>query len=128
MGLLSEFKQFAMRGNVIDLAVGVVIGAAFGKIVNSLVNDLITPPIGYLTGRVKFTDLKAKFPIGDGNFLQVVFEFIIVAFCVFLVIKGMNVLWRKKQEAPKPAELTTQEKLLIEIRDLLRTGPASAPR
>jgi large conductance mechanosensitive channel len=126
MGLLSEFKQFAMRGNVIDLAVGVIIGAAFGKIVSSLVADVIMPPIGYLVGGVKFTDLKAPLPVGDvtvnyGNFLQATFDFIIVAICVFLLVKAMNTLIKKKEAAPKPAELSTQEKLLTEIRDLLKT-------
>ncbi|HTN73823.1 MAG TPA: large-conductance mechanosensitive channel protein MscL [Pirellulaceae bacterium] len=136
MGLLQEFKAFAMRGNVVDLAVGVIIGTAFGKIVSSLVADVIMPPIGYLIGGVKFTDLKKALPpvevagvklepavIEYGKFLQATFDFLIVAFCVFLMIKAMNMLIKKKEEAPKPAELSTQEKLLVEIRDLLKATP-----
>ena len=148
MGLLKEFKDFAMRGNVVDLAVGVIIGAAFGKIVNSLVADVIMPPIGYLIGGVKFTELKANLPaitikvpdpenpgsftdkaldavtVNYGNFLQTTFDFLIVAACVFLMVKIMNILWKKKVEDPKPKELTMEEKLLTEIRDLLKSKPA----
>jgi len=148
MSILKEFKEFAMRGNVVDLAVGVVIGAAFGKIVTSLVNDIIMPPIGKLTGDVDFNDkfisldpeklgkymtehnvdrahvtlAKAKDAgaavIAYGSFLSTIMDFLIVAFCIFLVVKLMNRLW--KQPAPAPAEPTAQEKLLVEIRDLLR--------
>lgn len=158
MGLLKEFKDFAMRGNVIDLAVGVIMGTAFGKIVNSLVTDMIMPPIGYMIGKFDFRNLKfdltnmrmvteapaaakaAEAPaaaaaptaaatadgvmINIGPFLQVTLDFIVVAFCIFLLVKAMNTLWKKKEEAPKPAELSTQEKLLIEIRDLLSKRPA----
>jgi large conductance mechanosensitive channel len=137
MGLLKEFKEFAMRGNVIDLAVGVIMGAAFGKIVESLVKNVITPPIGYLIGGKQFEDLTFALPeltlagqqlkpvtVNYGAFLQSTFDFVIIAFCVFMLIKGMNMLWKKKAEAPKPAELSTQEKLLIEIRDLLKAKPA----
>ncbi len=148
MGLLKEFKDFAMRGSVVDLAVGVIIGAAFGKIVNSLVADVIMPPIGYLIGGVKFTELKANLPaitikvpdpespgsfmdktleavtVNYGNFLQTTFDFLIVAACVFLMVKIMNILWKKKVEDPKPKELTMEEKLLTEIRDLLKSKPA----
>ena len=136
MGLLKEFKDFAMRGNVIDLAVGVIIGGAFGKIIASLVADVIMPPIGLLVGGVNFTDLKwqmkpaemvdgvqkAAVTMNYGNFLQVTFDFIIVAFCIFLFIKGMNSMSKKKEEeaAPAPAVPTTEEKLLTEIRDLLK--------
>jgi len=137
MGLLKEFKDFAMRGNVIDLAVGVIIGGAFGKIVASLVADIIMPPIGLLVGGVNFTDLKwvLKVPevIGGVNktavtlnyvsFLQVTFDFIIVAFAVFLFIKGINRVSKKKEEAPAAtpiAEPTKEELLLAEIRDLLK--------
>ncbi len=137
MGLLKEFKEFAMRGNVIDLAVGVIIGGAFGKIVASLVADIIMPPIGLLVGGVNFTDLKwemkaagvvdgvekAAVTLNYGNFLQVTFDFIIVAFAIFLFIKGMNRLNRKK-ETPAPAAAppapSKEEVLLAEIRDLLK--------
>lgn len=139
MGLFKDFKDFAMRGNVVDMAVGVIMGAAFGKIVSSLVSDVLMPPIGYLVGGVKFTDLKFKFPalsipgmdgkspamvfdpptIEIGKFLQATFDFIIIAFCVFLLVKAVNYATRKKAEDPKPAELSPQEKLLTEIRDLL---------
>jgi large conductance mechanosensitive channel len=142
MGIISEFKQFVQRGNVIDLAVGVIMGAAFGKIVNSLVSDILTPPIGFLTGGVKFTELSYKFPpktlsvpdvknpgamteivfdppaIEYGKFLQASFDFLIVAFCVFMLVKGMNYLQRKKDAAPP--EPTATEKLLMEIRDTLK--------
>lgn len=135
MGIASEFKAFIQRGNVIDMAVGVIMGSAFGKIVNSLVTDLLTPPLGYLTGGVDFKNLSVKLtppPLVDGSaatpveikygsFLQVTFDFLIIAFCVFLIVKAMNSL--KKKEAAKPAappEPSTQEKLLTEIRDLLK--------
>ena len=137
MGLLKEFKDFAMRGNVIDLAVGVIIGGAFGKIVASLVADVIMPPIGLLVGGVNFVDLKwemkaaeivdgvekAAVTLNYGNFLQVTFDFIIVAFAIFMFIKGMNRLNRKKEEAPAPAAPpapSKEELLLAEIRDLLK--------
>lgn len=138
MGMLKEFKEFAMRGNVIDLAVGVVIGGAFGKIVASLVADVIMPPIGLLVGGVNFTDLKlemkpaevvdgvekAAVTMNYGNFLQVTFDFIIVAFAIFMFIKLINKLNRKKEEAPAPPAPpapTKEEVLLTEIRDLLKT-------
>lgn len=134
MSFFKEFKDFAMKGNVVDMAVGVIIGAAFGKIVSSLVSDVIMPPIGVLVGGVNFTDLAItlKEAQGDapavtlnyGNFLQVVFDFLIVAFCVFLLVKGINTLTRKKKEepaAPAPApEPSNEEKLLVEIRDILK--------
>ncbi len=125
MGFFSEFGSFVMRGNVVDLAVGVIIGAAFGKIVSSLVAAVIMPPIGYIVGGVKFTDLHATIGGGDqpvtvnyGNFLQTVFDFLIIAFCVFLLVKAINAVYRK--EAAKPTEPPAQEKLLTEIRDLLK--------
>ncbi|PKP11670.1 MAG: large conductance mechanosensitive channel protein MscL [Bacteroidetes bacterium HGW-Bacteroidetes-4] len=133
MKILSEFKTFAMKGNVIDMAVGIIIGAAFGKIVSSLVNDLIMPPIGLLIGGVNFSDLSIvmKEAVGEnpavslnyGNFLQVVFNFLIVAWAVFLLVKFMNSAKRKKEEAPSatPAP-SNQEVLLAEIRDLLKKG------
>ncbi len=137
MSLLKEFKSFAMRGNVIDLAVGVIIGGAFGKIVASLVADVIMPPIGLLIGGVNFVDLKwemkaaeivdgvekAAVTLNYGNFLQVTFDFIIVAFAIFMFIKGMNRLNKKKEEAPAPAAPpapSKEELLLAEIRDLLK--------
>jgi len=135
MALLKEFKDFAMRGNVIDLAVGVIIGGAFGKIIASLVADVIMPPIGLLVGGVNFVDLKwvmkpaevvngvkkAAVTLNYGNFLQVTFDFLIVAFCIFLFVKGMNSMSKKKEEVnPAPAEPTKEEQLLTEIRDLLK--------
>ncbi|MDX1950271.1 MAG: large-conductance mechanosensitive channel protein MscL [Rickettsiales bacterium] len=128
---LNEFKSFAMRGNVVDLAVGVVIGAAFGKIVSSIVADIITPIIGFLVGGVNFTELKlnlgkltegvAPVTINYGNFLQTIFDFVIIAFAIFVAIKGLNNL--KKAEETKPAEaapIPEDIKLLTEIRDLLK--------
>ncbi len=139
MGFLKEFKEFAMRGNVIDLAVGVVVGGAFGKIVSSLVADIIMPPIGILIGGVNFTDLKwtlrpaevvdgvqkAAVTINYGNFLQSTLDFIIIALAIFLFVKGINKLThlRQQEEAAKPAETpppTKEEVLLTEIRDLLK--------
>ena len=125
MGFIKEFKEFAVKGNVMDMAVGVIIGAAFGKIVTSLVNDILMPIIGMLTGGIDFTGLKAT--IGDANitygqFVQSVSDFLIVAFCIFLMLKGINKLNRKKQEpaAPEAPKGPTQEELLAEIRDLLK--------
>ncbi len=123
MGLFSEFKTFAMRGNVIDLAVGVVIGGAFGGIVNSFVGDVIMPIIGILTGGVDFTGLSYTFgkaAIAYGKFIQSVFSFAIIAFVLFLVIKGMNATKKQTEEtAPAPAP-SSEEILLAEIRDLLK--------
>jgi large conductance mechanosensitive channel len=132
MKIVSEFKAFAMKGNVVDMAVGIIIGAAFGKIVSSIVNDIIMPPLGLLIGGVNFTDLKfvmkaavdnkPAVTLNYGNFLQVIFDFIIVAFAVFMVIKAMNAA-KKKQEAAVPAAPpapTKEEILLTEIRDLLK--------
>ena len=134
MSLIQEFKEFALRGNVVDMAVGVIIGGAFGKIVSSLVTDILTPPIGFLTGGVKFEDLKHEFPkltiggmtldpptINYGKFLQAGFDFLIVALCVFAMVKAMNTMMRKKAAAPKPPDPTPSEKLLTEIRDLLKS-------
>jgi large conductance mechanosensitive channel len=133
MSLLKEFKEFATRGNVVDMAVGVILGGAFGKIVSSIVADVLTPPIGYFTGGVRFEDLKYQFPkmtLGDvspdpvtvnyGRFLQATFDFLIVALCVFVMVKVMNTMMRKKAAAPKPPDPTPSEKLLTEIRDLLK--------
>ena len=130
MSLLKEFRDFAMRGNVVDLAVGVIIGAAFGKIVSSLVANIIMPPLGLLIGGVDFKQFSwiLKPAVGDipavimqyGVFLQSIFDFVIVAFAIFMAIKLMNKL-HKKKEVEKPApKVTAEEKLLTEIRDLLK--------
>lgn len=107
MGFKEEFKEFAMKGNVLDMAVGIIIGAEFGKIVNSLVNDVIMPPIGYVIGGVEFTKLVLQLgpnvTIKYGSFIQSVFNFIIIAFCIFMLIKGINSLKRKEPEAEKAA-------------------------
>jgi large conductance mechanosensitive channel len=127
MGLVSEFKEFAMKGNVIDLAVGVVIGAAFGKIVTSIVEDVVMPPIGLAIGGVNFNDLAVRIgtdPKGEpvlfkyGEFLQTVLEFLIIAMALFLVIKGINRLKRPPAPAAAPGPTRT-EQLLEEIRNLL---------
>ena len=125
MGLIKEFKEFAMKGNVMDMAVGVIIGGAFGKIVSSLVNDILIPLIGIVTGGIDFSGLKAT--IGEANitygqFIQNILDFIIVAFCIFLMLKAINKLNRKKEEpaAPEAPKGPTQEELLAEIRDLLK--------
>ncbi len=123
---LTEFKEFALKGNVMDMAVGVIIGGAFGKIVSSLVDDVLMPVIGMITGGLDFTQLTAK--VGDatlkyGVFLQNVIDFLIIALCIFLMIKAMNKLMHKKkaeEPAPAPAEPSAEEKLLTEIRDLLK--------
>ncbi len=131
MSILKEFKAFAMKGNVVDLAVGVIIGAAFGKIVSSLVSDVIMPPIGLLVGGVNFTELKFvlkeavdKAPavtVNYGNFLQVVFDFLIVAFVIFMIIKAMLASQKKEAEAPAAEPAPTKEEVLLgEIRDLLK--------
>ena len=126
---LQEFKDFAMRGNVMDMAVGVIIGGAFGKIVSSLVDDVLMPLVGMVTGNIDFTNL--VFQIGDGeeaavlkygNFIQNTIDFLIVAFCIFLFIKAINAANRKKAEeapAPEPPAPSKEEVLLTEIRDLL---------
>lgn len=133
MGMMKEFKEFAMKGNVIDMAVGIIIGAAFGKIITSIVSDIIMPPIGMLVGGVDFKDLKfvlqeavGKAPavtLNYGNFIQVTFDFLIVAFSIFMIIKLMNSSKKKKEAAPAapPAPAPTEDqKLLTEIRDLLK--------
>ena len=129
MSLASEFKEFAMKGNVIDLAVGVVIGAAFGKIVASLVADVVMPPLGLMIGNVNFTDLAVAIghdPKGKevlwryGAFIQTIFEFLIIAFVLFIIIKGINQLKRPPPAAPAPPPAPTRsEQLLEEIRDQL---------
>lgn len=135
---INEFKEFAVKGNAVDMAVGVIIGGAFGKIVSSIVDDIIMPPIGWLIGGVNFADLKFTLPSVDmgieklapatinyGNFIQTLFDFIIIAFCVFMLVKGINRLARKNnvetEQKPAPApEPSNEEKLLAEIRDLLK--------
>jgi large conductance mechanosensitive channel len=133
MSMLKEFKEFAMRGNVVDLAVGVVIGGAFGKIVSSLVDQIIMPPIGMLTGGIDFSAMKWVLKPGDdsdpkhkiaevaiqyGSFINVLIQFVIITFAVFLVVKAINKISRKQEAAPTPPPAT--EVLLTEIRDLLR--------
>lgn len=134
--VLQEFKQFAMRGNVVDMAVGIIIGAAFGKIVTSVVSDVIMPPIGLLVGGMNFSDLKVTLKdavmeggaevtpavtINYGNFIQVTLDFVIVAFAVFLLVKGVNALSKKKKEEPAPPAAPPADiQLLTEIRDLLK--------
>lgn len=134
---INEFKEFAVKGNAVDMAVGVIIGGAFGKIVSSLVNDIIMPPIGWLIGGVNFSDLKVTLPTMDlgieqlepatinyGNFIQTTFDFVIIALCIFMLVKGINHLARKKAEEPAkpatPSAPSAEEKLLTEIRDLLK--------
>ncbi|NLN34117.1 MAG: large-conductance mechanosensitive channel protein MscL [Flavobacteriaceae bacterium] len=132
MGMVKEFKEFAMRGSVIDLAVGVVIGGAFGKIVTSLVDDLIMPPLGYITGGMDFSNMKitlaeaneatgaAEVAIQYGNFINVIIQFFIIALCIFMVIKGVNSLKRKEEAVEEAAGPSNEEVLLTEIRDLLK--------
>ena len=140
MGFTKEFKEFAMKGNVMDMAVGVIIGGAFGKIVTSLVNDVLMPIISLCTGGIDFTNLFVNLSddtkyatlaaaqeagasvFAYGSFIQNIIDFIIIAFCIFLMIKGMNKLNRKKEEPePEAPAGPTQEELLAEIRDLLKT-------
>ena len=140
---INEFKEFAVKGNAVDMAVGVIIGGAFGKIVSSIVDDIIMPPIGWLIGGVNFADLKFTLPSVDmgieklapatinyGNFHQTTFDFIIIALCVFMLIKGINKMARKKKEEEKKEETvaattpTKEELLLTEIRDLLKANKA----
>lgn len=138
MTILGDFKKFLCRGNVLDLAVGVIIGAAFGKVVTSLVNNVIMPPIGYVTGNTDFSNLKILIKNGTkpedevavkyGAFIQDTVDFIIIAFCIFALITIISKLQRKKKE-PKDEELIApappaQEVLLAEIRDILKTKPA----
>ena len=135
MGFFKEFKEFAMKGNVMDMAVGVIVGGAFGKIVTSLVDDVLMPFIGMLTGGVDLSGLEYKMmlPAVDGGepiagatlkygaFIQNIIDFLIIAFCIFLMVKAMNKITAKKEEEPAPApEPSAEEKLLGEIRDLLK--------
>jgi len=142
MGMLKEFKEFAMKGNMLDMAVGIIIGAGFGKIISSLVNDVLMPPLGLLLGRVDFTQLKAVLQKGSdaimdgativqpavkqvsinyGTFIQTIIDFIIVAFCIFLVIKAMNKMKKKEEAAPAVPPAAPEDVVLLkEIRDLLK--------
>lgn len=131
MSMIKEFKDFAMRGNVIDMAVGIVIGAAFGGIVSSFVNDVLTPPLGLLMGGVDFSALSLMLKAAEGEapavtlnwgiFIQKVIDFVIIAFAIFLVVKGMNSMKKKEVEAPAaPPAPPAEEVLLTEIRDLLK--------
>ena len=132
MKFIDEFKAFAIKGNILDMAVGIIIGVAFGKIVSSFVADIIMPPLGLLVGGVNFTELKVVMKAATeatpavtwnyGNFLQVCFDFLIVAFAVFLVVKGMMRLKKKELAAPTAPPVATKEEILLtEIRDLLKT-------
>ena len=140
MSFVKEFREFAVKGNVVDMAVGIIIGAAFGKIVTSLVNDVVMPPIGLLMGNADFSDLFVNLSMGQtfasvaeaeaagapiikyGMFINTVLDFVIVAFAIFLLIRALNRLKRKQEAAPPPPPPapTAEEKLLAEIRDLLR--------
>ena len=131
MSMMSEFKSFAMRGNVMDMAVGIVIGGAFGKIVSSFVNDVLMPPIGMLMGGVSFTDLSvvlqeavgetAAVTLNYGMFIQTLVDFVIIAFAIFMVVKAMNNMKKKEEAAPaEPPKPSAEEVLLTEIRDALR--------
>lgn len=131
MSIVKEFKEFAMKGNVVDLAVAVIIGAAFGKIVGSFVNDILMPPLGVLLGGLDFKDLKfvmidaigdkAAVTINYGMFVQTVIDFIIIAFAIFMMIKAINMAKKKEVEVPSaPPAIPAEEALLTEIRDLLK--------
>lgn len=131
MSMMSEFRSFAMRGNVVDMAVGIVIGGAFGKIVSSFVNDVLMPPIGMLLGGVDFSSLAvtlkeasgeaAAVTLSYGSFIQTVVDFIIIAFAIFMVVRAMNSLKKKEESAPPaPPKPSAEETLLTEIRDLLK--------
>jgi large conductance mechanosensitive channel len=131
--MMSEFKSFAMRGNVVDMAVGIVIGGAFGKIVSSFVNDVLMPPIGMLIGGVNFSELSfvlqaataeaEAVTVNYGMFIQAVLDFVIIAFAIFMVVKAMNNMKKKEEEAPaEPPKPSAEVELLTEIRDSLKKG------
>lgn len=133
MSVIKEFKEFISKGNVVDLAVGVIIGASFGKIITSLVDDLIMPPLGYLLGGVDFADKKIVLVVADtankvqevavryGNFINTLIQFLILAFCIFGLVKAINSLKRKEEVAPVAAALPSKEELLLtDIRDILK--------
>ncbi len=131
MGMIAEFKAFAMKGNVVDMAVGVIMGGAFGAIVSSLVDKVMMPPIGWAMGKVDFSKMSLKLPVDSadgkpveilyGDFINALIKFVIVAFCLFVIIKGMNRAMRKEKAAPPPPPPgpTKDQALLMEIRDLL---------
>jgi large conductance mechanosensitive channel len=132
MSMMKEFKDFAVKGNVVDMAVGIIIGAAFGKIITALVSGVVMPPIGVLLGGVDFSDLAIviKEAVGEapavvisyGSFIQTIVDFTIIAFAIFIVIRGINRLKKKEEEAPKePVAPSVEEALLTEIRDLLKS-------
>ena len=131
MSMIQEFKKFAMRGNVVDMAVGIILGAAFGKIVASFVGDVIMPPLGLLIGGVDFTNLAitlkdavgqtAAVTLNYGKFIQNIFDFLIIAFSIFVAIKAMNTLKKKEEEVPEQAPAPSKEEMLLtEIRDILK--------
>jgi large conductance mechanosensitive channel len=131
MSMMQEFKKFAMRGNVVDMAVGIVIGGAFGKIVSSLVADIIMPPLGMMLGKVNFSDLAltlkqagsegAAVTLNYGKFIQSVVDFVIIAFAIFMVVKVMNALKRQEEAVPAPTPVPSKEEVLLgEIRDILK--------
>ena len=133
MSMMSEFKSFAMRGNVVDMAVGIVIGGAFGKIVSSFVNDVLMPPIGMMMGGVDFSELAvvlkeasgeaAAVTLNYGMFIQTVLDFLIIAFAIFMVIRAMNNMKKKEEEAPaEPPKPSAEVELLTEIRDSLKNN------
>jgi len=133
MSMMSEFKSFAMRGNVVDMAVGIVIGGAFGKIVSSFVADVLMPPIGLLLGNVDFSDLAVTLMAASdgaeavmvryGVFIQTVIDFLIIAFAIFMVVKAMNTVMKKEDEAPPPPPGPSKEEVLLtEIRDAIRSS------
>ena len=134
MSVVKEFREFVSKGNVIDLAVGVIIGAAFGKIVTSLVDDIIMPPLGYVLGGIDFAEKKwvlvpedtttkvTEVAVRYGNFINVAIQFFIIALCIFAIIKTINTLKRKEEAAPETAHVPTKEEaLLADIRDILRS-------
>jgi large conductance mechanosensitive channel len=134
MSVIKEFKEFISKGNVIDLAVGVIIGAAFGKIVTSLVDDIIMPPLGYIMGGIDFAEKKwvlvpedtttkiTEVAIRYGNFINILIQFLIIAFCIFSIIRLINSLKRKEEAAPETPHVPTKEEaLLVDIRDILRS-------
>ncbi len=136
MSMIKEFKEFALRGNVLDIAIGFIIGGAFGKIVTSFVADIIMPPIGLLVGGIKFTDIKVNLKdavldssgriineavtLNIGNFIQAAFDFLIIALAIFLMIKAINKMSKKQEAEEAPLIVTKEEELLTEIRDLLK--------
>ena len=132
MGMINEFKAFAVKGNVVDMAVGIIIGAAFGKIVSSFVGDVIMPPIGLILGGVDFSDLAVTLKAAEGStpavviaygkFIQTIIDFLIISFAIFMGLKAINTLKKKQEEeAAAPAGPTKDQELLTEIRDLLKS-------